>query len=227
MYSEFEEKFNRISKATDLKNLILANKAILNQIPEISKIKESIKEWLPSGLYTCLDPRSEDCTRSEDCLKRCSWKYWQEHSFEVAHLMKSLAKVLNEDEEKWELAGLVHDFDYLHHPHHIDTVESAHAHPVEICRWLFEKRVSYDVCLAVLEHAPHLRLTPSSKLSYGLIACDEFSTMIGSNYSPRFSEPIDPAIARVFNSKVPRSKFVGFKRNDMESRFQNALNNIS
>lgn len=89
------------------------------------------------------------------------------HMYAVEAAMRAYAKKWNEDEEKWGLVGLLHDFDYEKYP-------SAPDHPLQGSKILRERRVSEDIVYAILSHADYLSDHPRvSKLDKTLYACDE------------------------------------------------------
>jgi predicted hydrolase (HD superfamily) len=89
------------------------------------------------------------------------------HMYAVEAAMRAYAKKWNEDEEKWGLVGLLHDFDYERYP-------SAPDHPLQGSKILREKGVSEDIVYAILSHADYLSDYPRvSKLDKTLYACDE------------------------------------------------------
>jgi putative nucleotidyltransferase with HDIG domain len=89
------------------------------------------------------------------------------HMYAVEAAMRAYAKAWNEDEEKWGIVGLLHDFDYERYPQGPD-------HPVEGSKILRAKGVSEDVIYAILSHADYLTDYPRvSKLDKALYACDE------------------------------------------------------
>ncbi len=87
--------------------------------------------------------------------------------YAVEAAMRAYAKKWNEDEEKWGLVGLLHDFDYERYP-------SAPDHPLQGSKVLREKGVSEDIVYAILSHADYLSDYPRvSRLDKTLYACDE------------------------------------------------------
>jgi predicted hydrolase (HD superfamily) len=85
-------------------------------------------------------------------------------SVEVA--MRACARKYDEDEARWGLAGLIHDFDWERHP-------SAELHPVAGVAILREKGWPEDICQAVLGHATHTGVPRETRMARALFACDE------------------------------------------------------
>lgn len=98
------------------------------------------------------------------------------HMLAVETAMRAYARRLGADEERWGLAGLLHDFDYERHPNaerHADR-----EHPSEGVRHLRALGVDDETCDAILGHAEHTgvaRLTPMAK---ALFAVDELTGLI-------------------------------------------------
>lgn len=91
----------------------------------------------------------------------------QRHMLAVEIGMRAYAKKLQEDEEKWGMVGLLHDFDYERWPDPPD-------HPLQGAQILAERGYSQEVIYAIKSHADYLpdcpRVRPMEKALY---ACDE------------------------------------------------------
>jgi predicted hydrolase (HD superfamily) len=90
------------------------------------------------------------------------------HGLAVETCLRAYARHLGEDEEKWGLTGLLHDFDWEIHPVLPD-------HPQKGQPILAERGVSEEIRRAILSHAGFEdtpRLTPLEK---ALFACDELA----------------------------------------------------
>jgi putative nucleotidyltransferase with HDIG domain len=92
----------------------------------------------------------------------------------VEAAMKSYARRFGEDEEKWGLVGLLHDFDYEKHP---DL--TTEGHPVVGTYYLRDQGVPEVILRAILSHAGgYTGVQPESKLEKTLIAVDELTGFI-------------------------------------------------
>lgn len=89
----------------------------------------------------------------------------------VEAVMRAYAEDLNEDVELWELAGLLHDFDWEIHP----TIEE---HPLAGLPILKEAGVPEAVLEAIAGHADHTGVPRESLLAKALFACDEITGLI-------------------------------------------------
>jgi putative nucleotidyltransferase with HDIG domain len=95
----------------------------------------------------------------------------RKHGLAVEAAMRAYARKYGEDEEKWAIVGLLHDFDYEVHP----TLDQ---HPIEGSKILREKGYPEDVIYAVLCHADHLELERKSLMDKAIYAVDELTGLI-------------------------------------------------
>jgi putative nucleotidyltransferase with HDIG domain len=95
----------------------------------------------------------------------------RKHALAVEAAMRHYARKSGEDEEKWAVVGLLHDFDYEIHP----TLDK---HPQEGAKILRERGVPEDIIRAALSHAEHLNLSRDSTMEKTLFAVDELSGLI-------------------------------------------------
>jgi len=93
------------------------------------------------------------------------------HMLAVEATMRFYAEKFGEDVEKWELAGLLHDFDWEIHP-------SLEGHPQDGAPILRERGVPEEIVRAVLSHADHTGVLRQSRMEKALYACDEVTGLI-------------------------------------------------
>ena len=94
------------------------------------------------------------------------------HMFAVEAAMRAYARKLGEDEEKWGIVGLLHDFDYERWPNPPD-------HPLEGAKILAARGYSEEIIYAIKSHADYLTDCPRrSTLDKTLYACDELCGFI-------------------------------------------------
>jgi putative nucleotidyltransferase with HDIG domain len=94
------------------------------------------------------------------------------HMLAVEAAMRAYARRWGEDEEKWGLVGLLHDFDYERWPDPPD-------HPLKGAAILAERGYPEDVIYAIKSHADYLPDCPrTSRLEKTLYACDELAGFI-------------------------------------------------
>jgi len=93
------------------------------------------------------------------------------HMLSVEAAMRFYAGKFGEDVEKWELAGLLHDFDWEIHP-------SLEGHPQDGAPILRERGVPEEIVRAVLSHADHTGIPRQTRMEKALYACDEVTGLI-------------------------------------------------
>jgi putative nucleotidyltransferase with HDIG domain len=90
----------------------------------------------------------------------------------VEAAMRAYARKWNEDEEKWGIVGLLHDFDYERWPDPPD-------HPLKGAAILAERGYPAEVIYAIKSHADYLPDCPRvRRLDKALYACDELAGFI-------------------------------------------------
>lgn len=94
------------------------------------------------------------------------------HMLAVEAAMRAYARKFAEDEEKWGMVGLLHDFDYERWPNPPD-------HPLQGAEILKARGYPDDVIYAIKSHADYLTDCPRlSRLDKTLYACDELCGFI-------------------------------------------------
>jgi putative nucleotidyltransferase with HDIG domain len=124
------------------------------------------------------------------------------HMLAVEIAMRAYARKFGEDEEKWGLVGLMHDFDYERWPNPPD-------HPLKGSVILREHGCAEDVIYAILSHADYLPDYPRVHLiDKALYACDELAGFITATALVRPKGIVDMTASSV--KKKMKSK--GFAR---------------
>jgi putative nucleotidyltransferase with HDIG domain len=94
------------------------------------------------------------------------------HMLAVEAAMRAYARKLGQDEERWGIVGLLHDFDYERWPDPPD-------HPLRGAEILRANGYPEDVIYAIKSHADYLPDCPRVNLiDKALYACDELSGLI-------------------------------------------------
>src|SRR5437762_435139 len=98
----------------------------------------------------------------------------RKHMLAVEAAMRAYARKLGQDEERWGIVGLLHDFDYERWPNPPD-------HPLKGSVILREKGYPEDVIYAIKSHADYLTDCPRvSLMDKALYACDEITGLISA-----------------------------------------------
>lgn len=92
----------------------------------------------------------------------------RKHALAVEACMVAYARKFHEEEGKWGITGLLHDFDWEIHPQIPD-------HPMEGEPILAERGVSKEIRRAILSHANYSGVPRDSLLEKTLFACDELA----------------------------------------------------
>lgn len=95
----------------------------------------------------------------------------RKHALAVEACVRAYARKFGEDEEKWGVVGLIHDFDYEVYPNAPD-------HPLKGSEVLKEKGYSEEVRRAILGHADYTGVPRDTLLAKALFACDELAGII-------------------------------------------------
>ncbi len=94
------------------------------------------------------------------------------HLLATEAIMQALAKKFGENEEKWALAGLLHDIDWE------ETKDDFEKHGIIAAKILKEKGLSEEICNAVKAHNHKLNLPRETKLEKALYAVDPITGLI-------------------------------------------------
>ncbi len=95
------------------------------------------------------------------------------HMYAVEAAMRAYARKYGEDEGRWGITGLLHDFDYERWPNEEHAPDREH--PSEGVRILRERGVDEDVLDAIMAHADYTGVAPSSRMARTLRAVDELT----------------------------------------------------
>jgi len=95
----------------------------------------------------------------------------RKHALAVEACVTAYARKLGEDEQKWSVTALLHDFDWEIHPTLPD-------HPTKGEPILAERGVDPEIRRAILSHADFTGVPRVSPLEKTLFACDELAGFI-------------------------------------------------
>lgn len=93
------------------------------------------------------------------------------HGLAVEAAMRAYARHFGEDEEKWGIVGLLHDFDYEKYPDLED-------HPYRGAEILRERGWPEETIEAVMAHAEHTGVERDTRLKQAIYAVDELTGLI-------------------------------------------------
>ena len=95
----------------------------------------------------------------------------RKHALAVEACVAAYARRRGEDEKKWSVTAILHDFDWEIHPQAPD-------HPMKGEAILSERGVSEEIRRAILSHANYSGVARNSMLEKTLYACDELAGFI-------------------------------------------------
>lgn len=95
----------------------------------------------------------------------------RKHALAVEICVAAYARKFGEDETKWSVTALLHDFDYEMHP-------KAPDHPMKGEPILASRGIPEDIRRAILSHANYSGVARESALEKTLFACDELAGFI-------------------------------------------------
>jgi putative nucleotidyltransferase with HDIG domain len=132
-------------------------------------------------------------TQNENLLK---------HAMAVEAAVRGYARLYGEDEERWGVTALIHDFDYERYPDLAD-------HPFRGAEILKDRGWPEDMIRAVLSHADHTGTPRETRLEHVLFACDEMAGFVTAAALVRPSKSLLDLEAK---SVVKRMKEKAFAR---------------
>lgn len=132
------------------------------------------------------------------------------HMLSVEAAMRFYAEKFGEDQEKWGVTGLLHDFDWEIHP----TLEG---HPAAGEPILRARGVPEDIIRAVLSHADHTGIARETLMEKALYACDEVTGLVTAVALVRPSRSLlDLETSSVKKKWKDKTFAAGAKRSEIE-----------
>ena len=138
----------------------------------------------------------------------------RKHMLAVEAAMRAYARKFEEDEERWGLAGLMHDFDYERYPNaaHSATEE----HPAWGVRHLKSRGWPDDMLAAILGHAQYSGVPRESRMAKTLFAVDELTGMITATALVKPTKSLNDVDAKSVRKKMKDKGFArGVNRDDV------------
>lgn len=133
----------------------------------------------------------------------------RKHMYAVEAAMRAYARKYGEDEEKWAIVGILHDFDYEKYPRMPD-------HPLKGSEILKEKGIDEGIRLAILSHASYTNVPRDSLISKVLYACDELCGFIAAVAVIRPNKIVDLEVSSVKKKLKDKAFAKNVSREDIE-----------
>lgn len=144
----------------------------------------------------------QEFTKSQSLIK---------HALAVEACVVAYARKLGEDEAKWSVTALLHDFDYEMHP-------DAPDHPMKGEPILAERGVQEEIRRAILSHANYSGVPRVSSLEKALFACDELAGFLTAVSYVKPSKSIDEVDVKSVRKKLKDKAFARtVSRDDIEN----------
>jgi putative nucleotidyltransferase with HDIG domain len=132
-----------------------------------------------------------DWTKNENLRK---------HAYAVEDAMRAYANHFGEDEEKWAVVGLLHDFDYEQHPDLED-------HPYKGAAWLRQEGYAEELVEGVMAHAEHTGEPRDTRMKQAIFAVDELTGLIVAVALVRPSKKLADVSVQSVMKKWPEKRF--------------------
>jgi putative nucleotidyltransferase with HDIG domain len=124
----------------------------------------------------------------------------RKHMLAVEACMRAYARKFGEDENKWGITGLLHDFDYEKYP-------TPAEHPLVGSKILEERGYPEDVRRAILSHADYSGVKRESRMEKTLYACDEVSGFITASALVKPNKSLAEVEAKSVRKKMKDKAF--------------------
>ncbi|CUS97971.1 HD domain-containing protein [Candidatus Chrysopegis kryptomonas] len=133
----------------------------------------------------------------------------RKHAFAVEAAMRAYARKFGEDEEKWAIVGLLHDFDYEKFP-------TPDQHPWVGSKILEERGYPEDIRKAILGHADYTGVPRDTLMAKVLYACDELCGFITAVALVRPNKKLEEVTVESVKKKLKDKAFArSVNRNDI------------
>ena len=138
----------------------------------------------------------------------------RKHMLAVEAAMRAYAGHFGEDEARWGLAGLLHDFDYERWPN--AERSPTEEHPSAGVRLLRERGYPEDVLEAILGHATYTGVPRTTRMARALFAVDELTGLITATALVKPSRSVHEVDARSVRKRMKDKAFArGVSREDV------------
>ncbi len=133
----------------------------------------------------------------------------RKHMYAVEDAMRAYARKFGQDEEKWAIVGILHDFDYEMYP----TIPD---HPLKGLEILKSKGYPDDIRNAILGHATFSGVHRESQMAKVLYACDELCGFISAVAVIRPNKIMDLEISSVKKKLKDKAFAKNVSREDID-----------
>src|ERR1041385_3324482 len=131
----------------------------------------------------------------------------RKHMLAVEACMRAYARKFGEDEEKWGITGLLHDFDYEKYP-------TPQEHPFVGNKILEERGYPEEGRRGILSHAEYSGVKRESLMEKALIACDELAGFITASALVKPTNSLAEVEAKSVRKKMKDKAFARSVRSE-------------
>jgi putative nucleotidyltransferase with HDIG domain len=124
----------------------------------------------------------------------------RKHMLAVEACMRAYARKFGQDENKWGITGLLHDFDYEKYP-------TPAEHPFVGNKILEERDYPEEVRRAILSHADYSGVKRESQMEKTLYACDEIAGFITASALVKPNKSLSEVEAKSVRKKMKDKAF--------------------
>ena len=142
-------------------------------------------------------------SREQACTLLCAYttsESLRKHALGVEAAMRAYARHYAEDEARWGLVGMLHDFDYERYP-------SPEDHPLKGSEILKQHGYPEDIRYAILCHAPYLDLERKSLMDKAILAVDELVGLLTAVALVRPSKQLAEVTVKSVKKKLKDKAF--------------------
>jgi putative nucleotidyltransferase with HDIG domain len=124
----------------------------------------------------------------------------RKHMLAVEACMRAYARKFGEDEDKWGITGLLHDFDY-------EKYSTPAEHPFVGNKILEERGYPEEMRRAILSHADYSGVKRESRMEKALYACDEIAGFITASALVKPNKSLAEVEAKSVRKKMKDKAF--------------------
>ena len=138
----------------------------------------------------------------------------RKHMYAVEAAMRASARKQGEDEERWGVVGLLHDFDYERYPN--DAHSPTEEHPSYGVGVLRQRGVPEDMLSAIMGHASYTGVPRESLMAKTLFAVDELCGFLVACVLVRPSKSFEDLTVKSVKKKLKDKAFAkGVNRDEV------------
>ena len=124
----------------------------------------------------------------------------RKHALAVESCMRAYSRKFGENEDKWAVTGLIHDFDYEKYP-------TAEEHPLKGNQILAERGYPEDIRRAIMGHATYSGVPRDTRMAQMLFACDQLAGFITAVALVKSSKSLQEVDAKSVRKRMKDKAF--------------------